>query len=52
MAQETFAGPEHYTEFDPKKFLRDLKIQKDMENEAAHESDSTDTANPGTSASE
>ena len=27
MAQEQFAGPEHYTDFDPEKFLRDLKIQ-------------------------
>ena len=29
MAQEQFAGPEHYTEFDPEKFIRDLKIQAD-----------------------
>ena len=27
MAQEQFAGPEQYTEFDPEKFLRDIKIQ-------------------------
>ncbi len=27
MAQEQFAGPEHYTEFDPEKFIRDMKIQ-------------------------
>ena len=27
MAQEQFAGPEQYTEFDPEKFIRDLKIQ-------------------------
>lgn len=33
MAQEQFAGPEHYTEFDPEKFVRDLKIQKSMDEE-------------------
>lgn len=27
MAQEQFAGPDYYTEFDPEKFIRDLKIQ-------------------------
>ncbi|MDY5785226.1 MULTISPECIES: hypothetical protein [unclassified Corynebacterium] len=27
MAQEQFAGPEYFTEFDPEKFLRDLKVQ-------------------------
>lgn len=27
MAQEQFAGPEQYTEFDPEKFIRDMKIQ-------------------------
>lgn len=30
MAQEQFAGPEHYTEFDPEKFLRDMNLIKDM----------------------
>lgn len=48
MAQETFAGPDHYTEFDPEKFLRDLKIQKDMKGdsnaEAGAKSDSDDAA--------
>lgn len=29
MAQEQFAGPEHYTEFDPQKFIRDMKQQAD-----------------------
>lgn len=33
MAQEQFAGPDHYTDFDPEKFVRDLKIQKEMEAE-------------------
>lgn len=28
MAQEQFAGPDHYTEFDPEKFVRDLKVQR------------------------
>lgn len=27
MAQEQFAGPEHYTGFDPEKFIRDMKIK-------------------------
>ena len=29
MAQEQFAGPEHYTEFDPEKFLRDMNLIKE-----------------------
>ena len=36
MAQEQFAGPEHYTDFDPEKFIRDLKImaeEQDQEKE-------------------
>ncbi|WP_448856233.1 hypothetical protein [Corynebacterium camporealensis] len=31
MALENFAGPEHYTEFDPEKFIRDLKAQAEAE---------------------
>lgn len=31
MALENFAGPEHYTEFDPEKFIRDLKAQAEMD---------------------
>ena len=27
MALENFAGPDYYTEFDPEKFIRDLKAQ-------------------------
>ena len=27
MAQEQFAGPDYFTEFDPEKFIRDMKIQ-------------------------
>ena len=45
MAQEQFAGPEHYTEFDPEKFIRDMKIQAaeaDKASEAGKEQD-----NPG-----
>ena len=38
MAQEQFAGPEQYTEFDPEKFIRDLKIQAE---EAAKEKPET-----------
>lgn len=33
MALENFAGPEHYTEFDPEKFIRDLKAQAEMDTE-------------------
>lgn len=29
MAQEQFAGPEHYTDFDPEKFMRDMKNMAD-----------------------
>ncbi|MCG7290385.1 MULTISPECIES: hypothetical protein [unclassified Corynebacterium] len=31
MAQEQFAGPEHYTDFDPEKFIRDMKIMAEEE---------------------
>ncbi len=40
MAQEQFAGPEYFTEFDPEKFIRDMKIQAaegDGGDEEAHE---------------
>lgn len=30
MAQEQFAGPEYFTEFDPEKFIRDMKIKKEQ----------------------
>lgn len=30
MALENFAGPEYFTEFDPEKFIRDLKEQAKM----------------------
>lgn len=33
MALENFAGSEHYTEFDPEKFIRDLKAQAEMDEE-------------------
>ena len=36
MAQEQFAGPEHYTDFDQEKFIRDMKImaeEKDQDKE-------------------
>lgn len=35
MAQEQFAGPEYFTEFDPEKFIRDMKQVKEMDEEAA-----------------
>ncbi len=43
MAQEQFAGPEHYTEFDTEKFIRDMKIQaaEGDEAEADKEQDNT-----------
>lgn len=41
MAQEQFAGPEHYTEFDPEKFLRDIKIQAE---EQVKDDDADETA--------
>ena len=33
MAQEQFSGPEYFTEFDPEKFIRDLKEMAEMEKE-------------------
>ncbi|CAM3146781.1 MULTISPECIES: hypothetical protein [Corynebacterium] len=43
MAQEQFAGPDYFTEFDPEKFIRDLKIQAsagaESENDAEEHSD-------------
>ena len=44
MALENFAGPEHYTEFDPEKFIRDLKAQA----EADKEEQDKDSAGAGT----
>lgn len=45
MAQEQFAGPEHYTEFDPEKFIRDMKIQAE---EAAKMNDNLAESHPET----
>ncbi|MFS0216126.1 hypothetical protein ACL1KS_06325 [Corynebacterium striatum] len=33
MAQEQFSGPEYFTEFDPEKFIRDMKQMAVMEKE-------------------
>lgn len=33
MGQEQFSGPEYYTEFDPEKFIRDMKQVAEMEKE-------------------
>lgn len=43
MAQEQFAGPEHYVEFDPEKFIRDLKIQNDLNDEDEATTDSSES---------
>ncbi len=37
MAQEQFAGPEYFTEFDPEKFIRDMKQMKEMDAEESSE---------------
>lgn len=37
MAQEQFAGPDYFTEFDPEKFIRDLKIQASGDAESEHD---------------
>ena len=34
MAQEQFAGLEHYTDFDPEKFIRDMKIMAEEKDQA------------------
>lgn len=46
MAQEQFAGPDYFTEFDPEKFLRDIKIQADEAGKDAQDAakDNADTA--------
>ena len=33
MGQEQFSGPEYFTEFDPEKFIRDMKQVAEMEEE-------------------
>lgn len=46
MAQEQFAGPEYFTEFDPEKFVRDLKIQAEenqKEQDSKQDEDPTST---------
>ncbi|KXB55243.1 MULTISPECIES: hypothetical protein [Corynebacterium] len=45
MAQEQFAGPEYFTEFDPEKFIRDMKQVNEMDEEAAESSDSAEKTN-------
>lgn len=48
MAQEQFAGPEHYTEFDPEKFLRDMNLIKEIgENGEKGLKDTDDAQNTG-----
>ncbi|WP_154669283.1 hypothetical protein [Corynebacterium urinipleomorphum] len=42
MAQEQFAGPEHYTEFDPEKFLRDMNLIKEFGEKGDKGSEDTD----------
>lgn len=42
MALENFAGPEHYTEFDPEKFIRDLKAQAEMDPEEENKDNAGD----------
>ena len=48
MAQEQFAGPEHYTEFDPEKFLRDMSLIKEFGEKGDNaEKSTTDDADAG-----
>lgn len=42
MAQEQFAGPDYFTEFDPEKFLRDIKIQAEEANKEDTDSEQRD----------
>lgn len=47
MAQEQFAGPEHYTDFDPEKFIRDMKImaeEKEQDGESGDEGSAVDAS--------
>ena len=43
MGQEQFSGPEYFTEFDPEKFIRDMKQVAEMEKEKAK---NTEEASP------
>ncbi|SES23639.1 hypothetical protein [Corynebacterium cystitidis] len=42
MAQEQFAGPEYFTEFDPEKFIRDMKIQAEEAEKGQNQSKNGD----------
>lgn len=44
MAQEQFAGPEHYTDFDPEKFIRDMKIMAQGDGEESGKPAEEDSA--------
>lgn len=46
MAQEQFSGPEYFTEFDPEKFIRDMKQVAEMEKKNKEQK-----ADPGEAAS-
>ena len=45
MGQEQFVGPEYHTDFDPEKFLRDLKSAGTVD-----EGPAEDAADPGDAA--
>lgn len=47
MAQEQFAGPDYYTEFDPEKFLRDMNLLKDLGGSSEKGSKDTDESQAG-----
>ncbi|MFH6889940.1 hypothetical protein [Corynebacterium aurimucosum] len=46
MAQEQFSGPEYFTEFDPEKFIRDMKQVAEMEKENKENKANSDEAAP------
>ncbi|SDR84594.1 hypothetical protein [Corynebacterium timonense] len=47
MAQEQFAGPDYYTEFDPEKFLRDIAAQKAQQAEGEPQTGATEQGGGG-----
>ena len=48
MGQDQFAGPDYFTEFDPEKFLREMR-ESAKNNDSANDHDNADTPAGGSS---
>ncbi|WCZ32894.1 hypothetical protein [Corynebacterium massiliense] len=42
MGQEQFAGPDYFTEFDPEKFLRDMRAAAQSDSDNAADADDSE----------